>query len=720
LLYSDSIRAELRKSDIEKKIGYGEDKMMITPKLTVASLTSTRAMEVSVTGISDGYGEIDVTKTKMFSTEAFEKDFYYDGGDLGAVWSEDKTTFRIWAPTASSVVLNLYEKGVGMNSILSIPMKQDIKGTWYNEKSGDLDKTYYTYTVTVDGVDQETIDPYAKAVGVNGERGMVVNLKATDPAGFREESRPEFVNATDAMIYELHIRDFSVDDSSGIKNKGKYLAFTESGTTTPSGISTGVDHLTELGVTHVHLLPSFDYASVNEAALSNQDFNWGYDPENYNVPEGSYSTDPEKGEVRINEYKQMVQSLHQRGIRVIMDVVYNHTFNTDSNLNKAVPGYYYRMTEEGQYSNASGCGNETASERAMVRKFMVDSVVYWATEYHIDGFRFDLMGIHDVETMNAIREALNKIDPTILVYGEGWTAGTSPLPEDKRALKANMFAMDMGIAAFSDDLRDGIKGSVFEELEKGFVTGASGLEESIKFGIVASTEHPQINYSKVNYSDKAWAKAPTQTISYASAHDNLTLWDKIATSNSTDSLEDRKKMNLLSAVIVVTSQGIPFFQAGEELLRSKPTDETGTSFDENSYQSSDTVNSIKWDSKEANREVYEYYKGLIAFRKTHPALRMMTTEELQKNLTFLESLPEKVVGYTIDHSPNNESAKSICILFNANHAVTPVTVPEGSWNVYIRGTQAGTEILETIEGGSITIDPISALVLVKEDMAEEV
>jgi pullulanase len=662
-------------------------------------------MEVSVTA---------VTKTNVFSTEEFEKAFYYEGNDLGAIWSKDKTSFRLWAPTASNVALNLYEKGVQMNLIESIPMTQDIKGTWYSEKIGDLCKVYYTYSVTVDGVTKETVDPYAKAAGVNGERGMIVNLEATDPVGFNKDTRPEFVNPTDAIIYELHIRDFSVDDSSGIKNKGKYLAFTESGTKTPNGVSTGIDHLAELGVTHVHLLPSFDYASVNEATLINQDFNWGYDPESYNVPEGSYSTDPQKGEVRINEYKQMVQSLHQKGIRVIMDVVYNHTFSTDSNLNKAVPGYYYRMTEEGLYSDASGCGNETASERAMVRKFIVDSVVYWATEYHIDGFRFDLMGIHDVKTMNAIREALNKIDPTILVYGEGWTAESSPLPESERAIKTNMFALNTGIAAFSDDLRDGIKGSVFEELEKGFVTGQPGMEESIKFGIVASTEHPQIDYSQVNYSDAAWAKEPTQTISYASAHDNLTLWDKIATSNSTDSVEDRKKMNLLSGAIVLTSQGIPFFQAGEELLRSKPTDETGTSFDENSYQSPDSVNSIKWDTKETNRVIYDYYKGLIAFRKAHSALRMTTTKEIQDNLTFLDGLPENVVGYTINNSPNGETAQSICIVFNANNAATLVSVPEGNWNVYVRGDQAGTKILDTIQGGNITIDPISALVLVKE------
>ncbi|MBP1756567.1 MAG: pullulanase [Firmicutes bacterium] len=755
--------------------GYGEDEMNIAPKLMSASLTSTKSLEFSVTSAFDsiakniasrikvtdatgkqykvegitsnegkkatkatisfseelpllgqytlqlkGYGEITVAKSKVFSTKDFEDAFYYDDTDLGAVWSKEKTTFRLWAPTASSVVLNLYEKGVGVNSLGSIPLKQDVKGTWYTEKSGDLNHVYYTYTVTVDGVAQEAVDPYAKAAGVNGERGMIIDLKSTDPADFDEEGKPEFVQPTDAIIYELHIRDFSVDANSGMKNKGKYLAFTEKGTTTPTGVKTGIDHLVDLGITHVHLLPSFDFASINEATLINNDFNWGYDPENYNVPEGSYSTDPQKGEVRINEYKQMVQALHQSGIRVVMDVVYNHTFSADSNLNKIVPGYYYRMTEDGQFANASGCGNEIASERAMVRKFIVDSVVYWATEYHIDGFRFDLMGIHDIETMNAIRKALNEVDPTILIYGEGWTAGSSPLPESERALKANMSALDTGIAAFSDDLRDGIKGSVFEELEKGFVTGQPGMEESIKFGIVASTEHSQIDYTKVNYSDKAWAKAPTQTISYASAHDNLTLWDKIATSNASDSVETRTKMNLLSGALVLTSQGIPFFQAGEEILRSKPIDETGTSFDENSYKSSDAVNSIKWDTKEKNSEVYKYYKGLIAFRKQHSALRMTTTEELQKNLTFLEGLPANVVGYTIDHSPNNESAESICIVFNANNAATPVTVPEGSWNVYARGDQAGTEIIETINGGNITIDPISALVLVKEDKVKEV
>jgi pullulanase len=651
--------------------------------------------------------------SNIFSTREFEEAYYYGGADLGAMWSEAKTTFRLWAPTASSVALNLYGDGSGMNLIITIPMTKDVKGTWFTEKAGNLDKIYYTYTVTVDGVAQETVDPYAKAVGVNGERGMIVNLAASDPAGFREDIRPEMINPTDAVIYELHIRDFSVDESSGIKNRGKYLAFTETGTKTPAGVSTGIDHLAELGVTHVHLLPAFDFASINEAELDNREFNWGYDPANYNVPEGSYSTDPKKGEVRINEFKQMVQTLHSKGIRVIMDVVYNHTYSTDSCLNRTVPGYYYRMTEVGEYSDASGCGNEIASERAMVRKYMVDSVVYWATEYHIDGFRFDLMGIHDIITMNAIRDALNRVDPTILIYGEGWTAGSSPLPESERALKANMLSLASEIAAFSDDLRDGIKGSVFEELEKGYVSGRTGMEESIKFGIVASTEHPQIDYSKVNYSDKAWAKAPTQTISYASAHDNLTLWDKLTITNANDSFEDRKRMNLLSAAIVLTSQGIPFFQAGEELLRSKPKDESGTSFDENSYKSSDAVNSIKWYTKETNRDVFDYYRGLIAFRKAHATLRMATTEEIQRNLTFLKGLPDNVVGYTIDNTPIDATAKFICIVFNANRYSTAVTIPEGSWRVFVSGDKAGTEILETMEGGTIRIAPISALVIVQ-------
>jgi pullulanase len=756
----------------EPKFGYGEEEMNIGPKIMAAALTGTRTIEFEVSKAFDsnasdilskltvkdaegikyspmsitstegamtttatitlaeglslfkkysltfaGYGEYSVSNAKVFSTKEFEDAFYYEGEDLGAIWFKDKTTFRVWAPTATQVMLNLYGAGVGNNLIESMPMAQDVKGTWYTQKSGDLNGTYYTYSVSVDGVTEEAVDPYAKAVGVNGERGMILDLTTTNPAGFTEETKPELINATDSIIYELHIRDFSSDKSSGMGNKGKYLAFTEIGTTSPTGEKTGMDHLVELGITHVHLLPSFDFASIDETKLINKQFNWGYDPENYNAPEGSYSTDPQHGEVRIKEYKQMVQALHENGIRVIMDVVYNHTATSvDSNFNKIVPGYYYRMNDDDQFSNASGCGNETASERAMMRKFMVDSVVYWATEYHVDGFRFDLMGIHDIKTMNEIRKALNEVDPTILVYGEGWTGGASTLSESERALKANMISVDTGIAAFSDDIRDAIKGSVFEALEQGFVTGKTGMEESIKFGVVASIEHKQVDYSKLNYSKTPWATQPTQTITYASAHDNLTLWDKITTSNPTDTEADRIKMNLLSSAIVLTSQGTPFFQAGEEFLRSKPMNETGTVFDENSYKSSDVINSLKWDRKSTNAEVYYYYKGLIAFRKAHSALRMTKAEDIQANLTFLNNLEENVVGYTIDNSPNGESATSLCIIYNANRASTTVTIPSGDWNVYVKGNQAGTEILETITGGQITVAPISTIVLVQENI----
>ena len=670
--------------------------------------------------VIDGYGEMAITNTKLFSTKEFEEAYYYEGNDLGAIWSKEKTAFRLWAPTASEVILNMYSAGVGINLTQSVPMKQDVKGTWYLEMMGDLNGTYYTYSVTVDEVTKEAVDPYARTTGVNGDRGMVVDLESTNPEGFDADVRPEFLNPTDAVIYELHIRDFSVDKSSGMKNKGKYLAFTEKGTKSTTGEKTGIDYLVDLGVTHVHLLPSFDYATVDETKLVNNEFNWGYDPENYNVPEGSYSTDPHHGEVRINEYKQMVQSLHNNGLRVIMDVVYNHTSSVDSNLNKVVPGYYYRLNDDGSYSNASGCGNETASERAMMRKYIVDSVVYWATEYHVDGFRFDLMGIHDVDTMNAIREALNEVDPTIIVYGEGWTASSSPLPIEQQALKANVPLLDTKIAAFSDDIRDGLKGSVFDAMDRGFISGKAGMEESIKFGVVASTEHSQIDYSLVNYSDTWWAKEPTQTINYASAHDNNTLWDKITITNAEDSIEDRTKMNLLSAAIVLTSQGIPFFQAGEEFLRSKPADEIGTTFVDNSYKSSDFVNSLKWSTLTENKEVYDYYKGLIAFRKEHSALRMTTTAEIQSNLKFLEGLEKNVVGYVINNSPNNENAKAICVIYNANKTATSVSVPEGEWNVYVKDNQAGTKIIETVSNDTVSVNPISTLVLVQEDVKEAI
>jgi pullulanase len=690
----------------------------------------------------------NMDKTKVaeyyntFTSNEFAERYLYEGEDLGAFWTKESTRFRLWAPTAEGVILNLYRNGnasehlsgAGLygsmiadgeantqDLIVQYPMLPDEQGTWFLEVNGDLNGVYYTYSVTVEGSTREAVDPYAKAAGVNGDRGMVINLTATDPEGFREERRPDSIKPTDAIIYEIHVRDFSVDVDSGMKNKGKFLAFTEENTVNSHGDKTGISHLKELGITHVHLLPVFDYATVEEAESQ---YNWGYDPKNYNVPEGSYSIDPFHGDVRIREFKQMIQTLHTKGIRVIMDVVYNHTYSLeDSNLQKCVPGYYYRMTPKGVYSDASACGNETASERPMVRKYITDSVVYWAKEYHIDGFRFDLMGVHDIDTMNRIRTALDQIDPGILIYGEGWTGGASPLPEELRAMKANMKKLHERIAAFSDDIRDGIKGSVFEEAGQGFVNGGEGMEETIKFGITAAVIHDQVDYKRVNYSDQPWAKAPSQTVNYASAHDNLTLWDKLALSAPESSREDRLRMNLLSAAIVLTSQGIPFFQAGEELLRSKPLNGEGSRFDDNSYRSPDAVNSIKWEYKTRNLEVFRYYRGLIALRKAYTCFRYAEAGRIQSSLRFIDTGHPKLIAYLLEqHSgcpkeePKNTGNQelTICVVLNANREAKTIELPEGVWNVYVKGKRAGTEVLEIITDGTVTTEPISALVLVKE------
>ncbi|MDE6312332.1 MAG: type I pullulanase [Lachnospiraceae bacterium] len=657
----------------------------------------------------EGYSECTVAIDKAFSAAAFEEEFTYEGDDLGAVYSKERTVFRVWAPTAQKVAINFYEAGDGDCLIESVDMTSAQKGTWTYEKEGDANGIYYTYNVTVNGSTKEAVDPYAKAVGVNGNRGMVIDLDSTDPEGFDKDTKPELVNMTDAVLYELHVRDLSSDVSSGIENTGKFLGLTETGTTNSQGLATGLDHMKDLGITHVHILPSFDYATVDETNLESNQFNWGYDPKNYNVPEGSYSTDPYNGAVRVQEYKQMVQTLHENGIRVVMDVVYNHTFNTeDSSFQKIVPDYYYRKNGE-LFSNASGCGNETASERSMMRKFMVDSVVYWATEYHVDGFRFDLMGIHDMETMQEIRAALNDIDPSIIVYGEGWTSGDSTLPETQRALKKNISLME-GIAAFSDDIRDGIKGNVFDALDRGFVNGGESMENAIKYSVAGATENQQVDYDSYEKSNGPWAGAPTQTINYVSCHDNLTIWDKLAISNEEDSTEDRVKMNKLASAIVFTSQGIPFLQAGEELLRSKEL-EDGT-FSENSYNLPDSVNAIKWDTKGENLDVYEYYKGLIALRKAHPAFRMTTTQEVQENLTFVETEDENLVAYTIDNSPNQESAESIFVAYNGSKEEKVLPLSQGEWDMYVNGEKAGNEVISTAKE-QIAVSGLSAVVLIK-------
>ena len=522
-------------------------------------------LENSYTISKEGFKDaVEVSYTGLFDSEEFHDAFYYDGDDLGFTYSKDNTSFRVWAPTASKVILNLYEAGSGDNLIEKIDMTRDVKGTWVAEVSGDLNLTYYTYEVTVGNQTNEAVDPYARAVGVNGNRAMVVDLDLTDPENWAEDVAPEFSgNPTDAIIYELHMRDWSTHESSGLENVGKFLQFTEEG---------GTDHLTDLGITHLHLLPAFDHRSIDETNLDEAQFNWGYDPQNYNVPEGSYSTDPENGEVRINEFKQMVQSLHQNGVRVVMDVVYNHTGATaDSDFNKIVPGYYYRQTTDGGFSNGSGCGNETASDRSMMRKFMIDSVTYWATEYNIDGFRFDLMALHDIDTINEIRNALTEIDPTIITYGEGWDAGGSALKPTEAALK--IYASQMpGVAMFSDDIRDGIKGSVFNAEEPGFVNGQFTFDERVKFGIVGATEHSQIDYNRVALAGGAsgpWATEAAQSINYVSAHDNNTLYDKLIATLPDADEETIKLMQKQANAIILTAQGVPFLHAGVEMMRTK-------------------------------------------------------------------------------------------------------------------------------------------------------
>ena len=645
--------------------------------------------------------EYRITMPSVFSTESFEQEYTYTGDDLGAVWTEEKTTFRVWAPTAQSVSVNLYTGGTaGEDDLIEqLPMQADANGTWVAEKEGDLNGTYYTYSVEVGGQVNEACDPYARTTGVNGQRAMVIDLGSTDPEGWEEDADPNAgLTYNDAIIYELHVRDLSVDEDSGIQNAGKFLGLTETGTKTPGGVPTGLDHIKDLGVTHVHLLPIYDFGSVDETRLDEDQFNWGYDPVNYNVPEGSYSTDPYDGAVRVSEMKQMVQALHENGISVVMDVVYNHVQSAESFcFNQIVPGYFSRIDENGSYSNASGCGNDTASERSMVRKYIVDSVKYWADEYHIDGFRFDLVGILDTETVNQIVEEVHKDHPNVIFYGEGWTMDTKVTKTGVTLATQVNSTETPGFAYFSDTIRDAIKGSVFNH-DPGFVSGAPGKERTIQECFTGLT---------------SWCKTPSQTVNYASCHDNNTLIDRIALAVPDASREDMIRMNNLAAAIYMTAEGIPFMQAGEEMLRTKTNDDG--SFNENSYNASDSVNCLKWATLEEEEysAVYEYYKGLIAFRKAHGALRLTSAEQVQENVTAVEDLPAGVVAMQINGGVNGEVSDGLFIVFNASGDAQQITLPEGTWNVCVDGEHAGTETLDTITDGSVTVAPISAMALVK-------
>ena len=631
----------------------------------------------------------------------------YEGEDLELKVDEGGTHFALWSPEADAVAVNVYDSDTAPAPVCLLNMRQTEHGVWRASVPEELYGKFYTFAVTADGKRlAETPGIWAKAVGTNGKRAAVIDFARTNPDGWAQDRGPKTEHFTDAVIYEMHHRDFSAHRSSGIRYKGKFLALTEQGSVTPEGARTGISHLRECGVTHVHILPSFDFNSVDEAARRKRQYNWGYDPANYNVPEGSYSTNPANPVTRIREMKEMVKALHDAGIGVIMDVVYNHTAEGDtSNFSLTAPGYYYRYSDDGSYSNASGCGNETASERPQMRSFIVSSVKYWAKEYHLDGFRFDLMAIHDIATMNEAAAALKEINPYAIVYGEGWTAGESPLPAEMRASKENVNRMN-GVAVFSDDLRDALKGHFCDDKDRGFVTGKPGNEETIKIGIVAATAHPQVDYSKGNKSRFAYAGAPVQIINYVSCHDGLTLSDKLAASMPESTEAERQRAARLAQTIVFTSQGTPFLFAGEEICRDKK----GVG---NSYKSPDSVNAIDWSLKTKNAAQFEYYKKLIRLRREHPAFRMTTAGEVEKNIVFDKVKADNVVSYSIKHHANGDEWSEIKLIFNGSGAPYAARIPKGSWLVIAEDGDICIDSPRIFNGGKISVAPVSALILAR-------
>ena len=640
---------------------------------------------------------------------SFDEYPIYNGDDLGMNYSPEKTVFKFWSPAAQSVQLDLYNKDIKEPPIKSFEMKRGKLGLWTWSEKGDLAGTYYTYTVKQnDKVLEATADPYSVAAGRNGDRSQIIDLAKTNPTGWENDKNPTYKSPNDRVIYEIHVRDMSISEDSGIKNKGKFLGLSEMNTKTSKGIPTGIAHLKRMGVTDVHLLPSFDFRSIDETkAESDYNYNWGYDPHLYNIPEGTYSTNPEDGRVRIKEYKQMVKALHDAGIGVILDVVYNHTgISENSVFDKAVPGYYYRHNEDGTFSDASACGNETASERAMVRNFIVNSVKYWATEYHLDGFRFDLMGIHDIETMNQVTEELQKIRPDIFVYGEGWTAGDSPLPNSLRALKHHVPQLK-SVAAFSDETRDGIKGHVFTHGAKAFISGEPNLVESVKFGIVGGTQHPQIDYKAVNYTDFAWAPQPSQCVVYASCHDNHTIWDRLINSIPEANEAQRENMQQLALGIVLTSQGVPFLHAGSEFCRTKQ----GV---ENSYNSPDSINLMDWNRISEFPNTVDFVAKMITLRKNHPAFRMRTTDAIQKNLHFIPLEKDNLIAYQLNGAAIGDDWADIFVIYNGNLSDEKVNLPEGIWEMKVKGTEVNENGIGASKAEELSVPASGMMILVKK------
>lgn len=606
-------------------------------------------------------------------------------------YSPKQTTFKLNAP--QKPILRIYDTGRGGNAIKKIKMKRTATNVWETTINGDLKGKFYTFDIGRG----ETPGVFAKAVGINGHRGAIVDMQTTNPTGWNNDHRLTLKNPADLIIYEMHHRDFSIDPSSGLVNKGKFLALTE---------QKAIKHLKELGVNAVHILPSFDFASIDESNTTTPQYNWGYDPLNYNVPEGSYSFDAEQPTRRILEFKQMVQALHKAGIRVILDVVYNHTFDiAGGNFDRTFPMAYYRYTADGKPSNGSGCGNETASEKSLMRQFMLESMKYWVNEYHIDGFRVDLMGIHDIETMNIIRKELSAIDPNIFIYGEGWTAGTCAYPTEKLALKAHIKQMP-DIAAFSDELRDALRGPFSDNKQAAFLGGVPGFEESIKAGIAGMIAHPQIDYTKVNYTKEPWANQPTQMISYVSCHDDMCLTDRLKASipETEYDLDELIRLDELAQTAIFTSQGIPFMLSGEEMLRDKK----GV---HNSFNSPDEINHLDWNNLKKYPQLFNYYKGLIQMRKNHPAFRLGNAELVRKHLEFLPTQHDCLVAFRLKDHAGGDKWNNIYVVLNGNNTIQSINIPKGKYIIVANNGVINEDGNGEMEGGEITIDAQTALIL---------
>ena len=630
----------------------------------------------------------------MTTMVSHAQDFKFDEVN----YTPQETTFKLFAPNdAKKVCLRLYKDGQTKKAQKTVKMVRTDNELWTATVKGDLKGCFYTF----DMGRGECAGVFAKAVGVNGQRGAIIDWATTNPAGWERDVRPVIKSPVDLVIYEMHHRDFSIA-RDGAQYKGKFMALTE---------PWAIQHLTELGVNAIHILPSYDYGSVDETRLNEPQYNWGYDPVNYNVPEGGYSTNPYDPACRILEFKEMVQALHKAGIRVILDVVYNHTYDIDhSNFQRTYPDYYYRKNPDGTYSNGSGCGNETASDKPMMRRFMLESVKYWINEYHIDGFRFDLMGIHDIETMNQIRQAVDEIDPSIFIYGEGWSAGSCAIPGEQLGVKANVPKMP-GIAAFSDEIRDALRGPFSDDTKPGWLGGAPDLTESLKFGIVGAIRHPQVDMSKVNYSKEPWALEPTQIISYVSCHDDMCLVDRLCASVlnaqrsalNAQQIAELIRLDQLAQTVVFTSQGVPFLLSGEELMRDKK----GV---HNSYESPDSINQFNWENKAKYPQLFGYYKNLIALRKHHPAFRLGSADLVRKHLEFLKA-PKDVVAFQLKNYAGRDDWRNIIVVLNASKAEQTVSVPQRKYTVVCRDGVINEQGLASFDANQVKVSPQTALII---------